>query len=303
MKKFLLKLGIVVLFVGIAAYAVYFILYPHPVSVIYHQHDRLARVQSPKFIFSGGSNALFGIDSARIEQKLDMGVVDYAIQAGVPLTFYIHEISPYIGKGDIIALVLEYKYYYGVETEDSISSLIETYPQGISSLLPEYWQNIPAYLKNIFQSQYYRFQKAGENKKESLNNYNEYGDAVYMLDYHGDIFQDDKNGYIGPVDEIDPAIIRQINDFSSYAKTKGATVVVFFPSMRQSQYDPQAKNGKALYKFLKQNLTCPVLGTPEEYTYPDKYITNTSYHLNREGRRLRTDQMIAEIRQAKLGGQ
>jgi hypothetical protein len=296
MKKFIVKIFITTGFIGITLFLVFFVIYPHPASIAYAKHDLLVHTSSPKIVFTGGSNALFGIDSELMEKNLKTPVINYSIQAGVPISFYIKEISPHIGKGDTVLLVLEYGYYYGVARDEAIATLVETYPNGIPSFLPEYWQQAPQIMKLVFRNEYTRAKDTSIISRE----YNKWGDAVYMLDYKGETAVDTENGTIADISAIDPKVIQQINDFSRESKTKGANVVIFFPSISKSQFDPQRENAKKLYDYLISHLDCTILGTPEEYAFPDKYITNTTYHLDGEGRRIRTEMMIAELQRSGL---
>jgi hypothetical protein len=296
MNKFLLKVVIPFCFIGVVYFSLYFFVFPHPASIAYAKHDLLVQTSSPKIVYTGGSNALFGIDSELIENNLKTPVINFSIQAGVPISFYIREISPHIGKGDTVLLVLEYGYYYGIVRNEAIAALVETYPIGIPSFLPEYWQQTPQILKLVFRNEYTRVKDTSIVPRE----YNKWGDAVYMLDYKGGTVVDAENGTIADISAIDPKVIQQINDFSREAKAKGANVVIFFPSLSKSQFDPQRENARKLYDYLISHLDCTILGTPEEYAFPDKYITNTSYHLDGEGRRIRTEMMIAELQKSGL---
>lgn len=300
MKKFLAKILLVALAVGCLFYLVYFILYPHPVSIVYQKHERLTSVDSPKFIFTGGSNGLFGIDSEYLQEEINMNVVDYSIQAGLPISFYIHEIEPTLRSGDMVAFILEYSFYFGDVSDNSIASTIESYPMGIPSLLPEFWPNTPRYMKKIFENQYFRFQHRADQPKETIHNYNEYGDATYMLDFHEKIFQDKEHGNIYGVAEVDPRVIDQINEFTKRANEKGVQIVVFFPSIRRSQLDQYARNADDLYMYLTDHLKCKILGRPEDYAFDDIYIADTSYHLNRQGRLIRTQKMIDALQKSGI---
>lgn len=277
----------IILFLGI---------FQRPDANINTQHNVLTQSVSPKLIYFGGSNALFGIDSERLENKIQRPVVNYSIQAGLPLSFYIREISPYLSKGDVVLLVLEYGYYFGNVNEESITSIIETYPSGISSLLPEYWQDAPFYFKKVLLRQLQRMASADSADTDTFKReYNKWGDAVYMLDYDGEITMDTGNGTIQPVANIDPEIIQEIKQFGEFAESKGARVLITYPSMWNKQFDPQKENAMALDNYLRQQLPGMVISTPTQYTFTKQYISNTSYHLDRAGREIRTDMIIDDL--------
>jgi len=46
------------------------------------------------------------------------------------------------------------------------------------------------------------------------------------------------------------------------------------------------------FKTLHEKSTIPLLTPLEDVCLPDKYFFDTAYHLNAEGRRLRTERLI-----------
>jgi hypothetical protein len=277
----------------------FILIFIHPTSFIYAKHDRLAFIQEPKLVFTGGSNAIYGIDSEMIEKSIHMPVVDYAVRAGTPVSFYINEISPFVKNGDIIVFVLEYSYYSGLMDDTSISRIIGTYPQGILHLPIKCIPKIPKYIPIVFQSGYAKLLK-GTILDIPVNTYNKWGDELGLLYYHQDLVEDPEMSKFFPLEHISKSTISELNRFNEFAAKKGAKVIIMYPSMYKKTYLLGTKNVIDLDKYLRSHINFPILGTPERFTFEREYISNTVYHLNIKGRKIRTDLMIEDLQKSGL---
>lgn len=265
-------------------------------SNLYLQNSLLVSTQSPKLIFSGGSNCLFGVDSETIEQALDIPVVDYCIQAGLPIGYLFREITPQVKQGDVVVLILEYGFYSDVENPEAVTSIIDSYPVGISAMLPEVWQNVPDLTRRLALRRLNRLVSSGQASESVFKHtYNRWGDGTYLLDYHNEIVIDEENGTIPTENQISLEVLHQIQVFKQEVEKQGGMVYISYPSMWNRQFDPQATQAESLDQLLRSKLPGMVISIPGEYVYRRPLISNTSYHLNREGRAIRTKQLIDDL--------
>jgi len=72
---------------------------------------------SPRVIIISGSNALIGIDSARIEKIVGRDVVNLALHAGLNVHFFSLLVEEHAGYGDTVVLPLEFHMYYDKPTD------------------------------------------------------------------------------------------------------------------------------------------------------------------------------------------
>ena len=72
---------------------------------------------SPRVIIISGSNALIGIDSARIEKIVGRDVVNLALHAGLSVHFYSLLVEEHAGYGDTVVLPLEFHMYSEMPTD------------------------------------------------------------------------------------------------------------------------------------------------------------------------------------------
>lgn len=67
---------------------------------------------SPKILIVAGSNGLFGIDSAIIEQRTGMPVVNMAVHAALGLSYLYFNVKDYAREGDVVVIPLESASYF-----------------------------------------------------------------------------------------------------------------------------------------------------------------------------------------------
>ena len=71
----------------------------------------LAGLRSPKIVLLAGSNGRFSHRCETIEQETGIGCANMSIAAGMSLSYQFDNIKPYIGRGDLVYLPLEYAQY------------------------------------------------------------------------------------------------------------------------------------------------------------------------------------------------
>ena len=105
MKKFLVRIFIVFILSLFIVVGIIFMI-PLPENsydfAIIDKHRILAGTKSPKIVLAGGSNLAFGIDSAEIENKLNIPLVNMGLHAGIGLGRILNDISPFLNSNDIL---------------------------------------------------------------------------------------------------------------------------------------------------------------------------------------------------------
>ncbi len=203
---------------------------------------------------------------------------------------------------------LEYAYYVFPDGgNSSLARLLEVYPQGVLWLGPTNLKDLPEIIKIMFQEKFNRFLKtdkldlpgpglifnpAGNLPQSMLDLFSPQGDLLAHLDQSSKPLAP-KSFFI--ISQYNPRTAQLINEFAQRASQKGAKVVLTFPSARQSSCDVTGDNFKKLYARLLSDIRVPLVGTPESYCFPDSYFYDTEYHLLRDGRRIRTEQMAKDL--------
>src|SRR5207302_6177544 len=90
--------------------------------------------------------------------------------------------------------------------------------------------------------------------------------------------------------------INGLNKFHKYCQAKDILVFYSYPPLAQKQMQADAGIIHEIAFNLSQQLTFPLLDTPEEMSFSSDYIFDSSYHLNASGTHIRTDHLIEKLR-------
>ncbi|NIK92535.1 hypothetical protein GZ212_10280 [Mangrovimonas sp. CR14] len=259
-------------------------------AAIEDKHKRIGKINSPKIILAGGSNLAFGINSEKIQKDLSIPVVNLGLHAGLGLEFIINELKTSIKKDDIIILSIEYF------LEKKGSYRLKTYTKTLYPNASKYFK------KNMKEDISIHIEKTRKNLKSinqsrkvdtsfsiySRKGFNKFGDVVSHLDL------------IPPKEIANRTIlsyriwegIEILNDFFDYANSIGVHVFFIYPNYPKSEYKKNKKIIDKLHQDLMSNLLIETLGTPKDFIFNDSLFFDTIYHLNKEGRNLRTIRLI-----------
>ncbi len=94
--------------------------------------------------------------------------------------------------------------------------------------------------------------------------------------------------------------IISLNDFAKYAKTKNIKVYFLFPNYPESEF---ALNKDAILKYaadLTSELHIKILNNPVDFVFADSLFFDSIYHLNKKGRKKRTNMLIEIFRRNQI---
>jgi hypothetical protein len=273
---------------------------------IIDKHRNLANTKSPKIVLAGGSNLAFGIDSAAIQDRLHIPVVNTAVHAGFGLGRILDDISRFLHKGDVLLIIPEYGHFTSGWNGESVAyelildirqyQLLWSSYHGLPSGFSQYFSTKYAIFKQTVRQSIKQINTQNENPLVySRNGFNEYGDYIKHLGMGNQPFDSYGNGGIINRTYL-KNYFRLVDDFSK----RGITVILSYPSLEEQSF----RNSAALIQELdmlfraKENLL--VISKPEFYCYPAEYFFDTAYHLNREGRAVRTAQLIQDLQACGL---
>ena len=84
-----------------------------------------------------------------------------------------------------------------------------------------------------------------------------------------------------------------LEQFAGAAREKGAEVYFEAPASRKSNCETTGEASLAnFFKNFEARSSILVLTSPEQVCLPDKYFFDTAYHLDAQGRELRTRRLI-----------
>jgi hypothetical protein len=254
------------------------------------QTDKIATLKqskSPKLVLLGGSNLAFGIDSGLISRAFSIPVVNMGLHAEFGIKHMLDSVGPFLNSNDILVIIPEYELF-----TDSLlkggTSLVEL---GLAtedlSLVLKNWRHLLKANKVIF---FWKPMQSSGASPYRRSSFNEYGDITshlalankaivpYKLD---SIIADDSFGCINAFHKSRP----------------GLKIFVIHPGIMHSASVLNQKMITNIADKQKLLLKDVLISSSENFIFEDKYFYDTVYHLNAEGRRLRTDKVITLLKE------
>jgi hypothetical protein len=266
----------------------------------------LAEIPSPRLIIFGGSNIAFGIDSELMERELGIPVINDGLHVGLGVAPLI-EIKKYIQPGDIIIISLEY-YNFTDKTSfygqpQYLADWIELSPGRIWDLqdpVPQmpslYTIMLQRKINRLIQNYLYGPSLNITRGFYTGDQFNEHGDFIGHLGKNTTHFEIDNSVY--PVNNVGDSY-KFLESFHEFALLKGAKVFYEAQAHRQTNCDLTGiKNITRFFTRLSNKTTIPLLTDLDHLCLPDDYFYDTPYHLNEQGRAVRTERLIDSLKSA-----
>ena len=261
------------------------------------KHARLASLPSPKVIIIGGSNCTFGVDSRRIEEAFCKPVVNMSIAGGLGFEFMCNQIIGQLGPGDLVIAALEYSAYTNaVKDNDTHILVADRAPVAISAMS---WYRRPrihlglAIMRCQAAWKYMTGEWEGEvsDKVYRADGFSKQGDLLLHLGLpqRG---PDRQQEVIHELPVFNPQILPIAQELVDSAKANGAEVVFTWSAVASSS---QRYDYAATIRGRMTEAGFPLLGIPEDYTFPDTAFHDTHYHLRETCRGVRTERMIRDL--------
>lgn len=264
--------------------------------------DRLYSTDEPKIVIIGGSSVPFGVDSKLLEKALGMPVINFGLYATLGTKLMLDLARGAIKKGDIIVIAPEtdaqtYSLYFNAEAvwqacDSDFSILGKTSSDDFPKLLGGFWKYTAQKLK------YFRTGSPSPSGVYNKASFDDYGDIVYPRPYNVMTGGYDSSNIIGfSADIISQDFIDYVNDFTSYAEKKGATVYFSFAPSNEDAISPDTtlETLESFASFIKDNFRCTLISDPNNYIYRSGYFYDTNFHMNDAGMILHTRTLALDI--------
>ncbi|GAB6392278.1 MAG: hypothetical protein MdMp014T_1651 [Treponematales bacterium] len=262
---------------------------------IIDKNNLLANIRGKKAVLAGGSNLAFGVDSAKIEEAIDLPVINMGVHAGFGLSRILDDIALHLNAGDILVVAAEYSHFSNAwNGSDAAYELIfDTgfFKHHQRRLLLSRGYGLPsgftAYLRTKATALFARFRKPNP-RSYSRDGFNELGDYVNHLALESVPFKT-----AAPLTAIHQSYLALFFRVTESLRRQGVIVLITYPSYDAESFDASKDFIQQLDAAFRQKLT--VISKPEDYRFDRKYFYDTTYHLNKQGRELRTARLAADI--------
>ena len=261
-------------------------------------------IETHKLVVVAGSNALFGISCQMIQEKTGVPCVNGGTHGGLDSEYILSRARSWIKPEDKVLLSIEYDLYKHDSTPRNI--LVDY----VIARDPKYLFNVDliTQVRFITGISFERVIEGILNKskppKQKETGYqsktlNKYGDETNNRKADMTEKQLKMNADLKPETSTEGAInssygIKKIQEFVQWCQTNHINVIAVWPSTvwydvyQEPSYQEYFKSLEDFYK----NLKIPTLGKPKDFMYDKSMFFDTNYHLNDEGMRHRTEQLI-----------
>jgi len=267
------------------------------------KHERLATAPSPRAIFVGGSNLLFGLDCERIERETPYHPVNMGIIGGLRMRYLLNETLAEVREGDLVVLCLEYQTLLADPenaNQQVLARIIERRPANAQYLTwPQWRRMIDRGLVEHGGSLVRSIRDGLTGRADEQHVYdaiNAFGDLTL---YHEQRPPDRREmelmlGRRLRTRSIEIGIAA-LNDFHEACRERGVEVVYTYPPVSRHMYDRRVEILDAFHRVIVRDCTIPAIMTPDEAVIPDKFNIDGRYHIWGRGVELRTQGLIDAI--------
>ena len=312
-RKFLFRTLLV--FIGISViYGIYiYLFYKRDISTnwiygAYAKKELYAHsIKDKKIVFTGGSNVLMGITTAKIEKDLHIPCVNYGVHAGLRTSYIIYKTKQILKKGDIVIMPLEYSninwdgsindtlvgyllardkvYFDNLSLTRKIKMIYSITPYKIFKM---YLSRIPSIRKKLLHSGY-NVKTINKNGDETANKGNKYKHKFTHIKLPKQNLLSLKG-------------IQEIISFAKWCKESGISFYLTYPNILQvkdfdtKKYIDYIKNLESVLAIYDVKLICK----PEEAFFKENQMYDSKYHLNRQGNKSRTQYIIKILKEKVL---
>lgn len=244
--------------------------------------NRIKVYPNSKIIFVGGSNLGFGLDSKEIEDKIGIKTFNFGVNGGIGIRRPIEDLRPFLNKGDVVIVSPEYS-NFDLENYSDVKFHV-SFLDGIDisdfHSYDYFLQTFP-FVKNTVKSVFLR-------NDDSYNSswFNSNGDVV---GHH----QRKTKKIINFSEERElPDDRRKLNELKDFLdKNIEVADYLFIPPVT---FEGRFSNDeeRLLNDILSESFGDRFPLLINELTFKKEYFFDTTYHLNLEGKVLRTQILL-----------
>ncbi len=282
---------------------------PNPVvqhnmlGALVDKHELLRKTGNigPRIVLIGGSNVSYGVDSKRIQEAMQMPVMNAGLHASLGMKFYLTDLQPYIRDGDMVVVIPEYSQYYTDSFYGNIelvSVLFDVDRACMKQIGPGQWWHLMQFIPFYAASKLKVSRAPATDAPVGVYDrkaFNSHGDAYIHWSKPGIKFTPAQKAR--EEDRVNPESMKLLVDFQEFVRAKNARMVLLPPAFHSTSFVNQKPLIDKIYRAIREH-NLPVIAKPERYVLPDSVFFDTSYHLIRPGIERRSELIIEDLRRA-----
>lgn len=320
MKRLLRNISILVLLVGTTSIGLLLIPIPSSVELaaFLNKRDLLKQDTERRIIFVGGSGLFDGLDSAMVRDTLQRPVVNMGLYAGFGIFPILREIKPHLKAGDTIVVIPEYglvldsyneqsrKWLFVASPLENFSELYLTTPKGAEYFFKDLHGVLNVKLTAIPRAVREARKRGNANSFFTdgflyfHTKYTDTGDSLMTFRPLPNEHLDGRGGKLLLAQGFRDQSFERVNQFYRYARGKGVQMFFIFPAYPAREYRELKEEIHQYYAKLRRELDIPILGTPQDFIFSDRFFTDTVNHINKEAKKARTERVIALLQRQSV---
>ena len=267
--------------------------------------DRLYATEGEKIVFIGGSSLAFGLDAKLLSETLGRPVINFGLYATLGTKVMMDYARGAIGEGDIIVIAPEmnaqtWSLYFNAEAmwqalDGNFDDFRHLSKDDYSAMLGGFWKFAASKAKYFTQD--INIDGMGIYRASAFDDYG-------FITNHRDKDYNTMVGGANPdmvidfnTNVISAEFIDYVNEFTAYAKSKGAKVYLGSCPMNEGALSPDLtiEDIENYVSYLNEVFDCEVLGDPNNAIYTPGYFFDSNFHLNSAGAILHTAQFATAL--------
>lgn len=281
------------------------------------KHRRLAQAGSPKIVLVGGSNQAYGTDSKMIERATGCPVVNMGMNGFLGVRYMLEEVRPYLHPSDIVVVAFEWDFFYSPVdgTASALFALVRARPEAFTYLSPKQKLRVLLVIPDVAQQKVMRLLRegiaatkdqvtgghsSGESTAmefilniETLRGFTPEGDLVRHLGVTWPFKRD--GGVIPESEKIEIPMIDMLRDFTVEMNNRDIAVMLSYSPAIRYFYDRYQRSFEEVHGLVQAMPPLIAPSSPANYSFDVNYFFDSVYHLNAEGRKLRTQRLIDDL--------
>ncbi len=278
-----------------------------------------------RIILLAGSNGLFGYDSEELSRMTGKRALNLSTHAGLPLEYHIWLLDRFGRSGDLVVIPLEISYYYeefrfddwsthnllvwGKDFLDTLSwskkfdFIVSTNPERVGlGLFTTLFQ------KRVPPSYHFRDDQVGDiiNETKAVWKSGQYGAKYTHLSVnpYGDMQSNSGRTFFEPIDyefeaRVSNLFLKNLENLKQLASSREMSLLFTWPVLVKSSADRDEEPGyvdmlREIQSALERH-GLSIAGDPGAVILDETLLHDTIYHLNEEGREVRTRQLASLI--------
>jgi hypothetical protein len=278
------------------------------------KHDKLASDKGKKIVLVGGSNLSYGVDSTVLKEATHCPVVNMGMNGYFGVRYMLEEVKPDLHEGDIVVIAWEYdSFYKSVDgTSTDLLMVTKTNPAAFRFLSTDQVLGVLGSYPYVAQQKLLRVGRdAMDGITQLLGGEPRNNDTAWVeaVEGYASFTPDgDLSGHIGRTwDEevsegldmsalpMDENVLPLMEAFVKEMNARGVKVMVSWSPLADTFYE---KHKAAVEQLSAQMMAIPefrIVRPAHDYVFPISQHFDTVFHLNAEGRPIRSRMLADDI--------